>query len=145
MNAGQQRLQNGFSAHAAQCDPSYELHPEKDPPPMTRIALVALALAATTTAASAGDLARRERIDAREAAQTRRIEYNRRAGELTWYETVKLKAEQRRIHQMEAWAKRDGYISRDEARRIEAAQDAASRHIYRESHDGQTAWRRRVW
>jgi hypothetical protein len=46
---------------------------------------------------------------------------------------------------MEAWAKRDGYVSRDEARRIEAAQDAASRHIYRESHDGQTAWRRRVW
>jgi hypothetical protein len=112
---------------------------------MTRIALIALALAATTTAASAGDLARRERIDAREAAQARRIQYNRRIGELTWYETLKLKAEQRRIHRMEAWAKRDGYVSRDEARRIEAAQDAASRHIYRESHDGQTAWRRRVW
>ena len=111
---------------------------------MTRIALIALRLpparrrpAPTTTAAA--------RIDVREAAQARRIEHNRRAGELTWYEAAKLKAEQRRIHAMEAWARRDGHISRAEARRIEAAQDAASRHIYRESHDGQAARSRRRW
>lgn len=112
---------------------------------MTRIALIALALAATTTAASAHDYGRAARIDAREAAQARRIQHYRRTGELTWYETLKLNAEQRRIHRMEAWAKRDGHISREEARRIEAAQDAAARHIYRESHDQQIAWRRRVW
>ena len=41
---------------------------------------------------------------------------------------------------MERWAKRDGYVSREEARRIENAQDAASRHIRREKHDGQTTW-----
>ena len=79
---------------------------------MTRIALIALALAATTTAASAHDYGRADRIDAREAAQARRIQQARRAGELTWYETLKLKAEQRRIYRMEADAKRDGYISR---------------------------------
>ena len=79
---------------------------------MIRIALIALALAATTTAASAHDYGRADRIDAREAAQARRIQQARRAGELTWYETLKLKAEQRRIYRMEAWAKRDGYVSR---------------------------------
>ena len=112
---------------------------------MIRIALIALALAATTTAASAHDYGRADRIDAREAAQARRIQQARRAGELTWYETLKLKAEQRRIHRMEADAKRDGYVSRSEARRIQAAQDEASRSIYRESHDGQTSLRRKVW
>jgi hypothetical protein len=112
---------------------------------MTRIALIALALAATTTAAAAHDYSRADRIEAREAAQARRIEHYRRIGQLTWYETLKLRAEQRRIHRMAAWAKRDGYISRTEARRIQAAQDEAARHIYRESHDGQVAWRRRVW
>jgi hypothetical protein len=112
---------------------------------MTRIAIIALAIAASTTAASAHDYSRSDRIDAREAAQARRIEHNRRTGELTWYEAAKLRAEQRRIHAMEASARRDGYISRAEARRIEAAQDAASRHIYRESHDGQTARWRRGW
>jgi hypothetical protein len=109
---------------------------------MTRLALIALALAASTTAASAYDYGRGDRIDAREAAQARSIVHARRIGELTWYEAAKLKAEQRRIHAMEAWAKRDGTISREEARRIDAAQNAAARHIYRESHDGQTAWRR---
>ena len=112
---------------------------------MIRLAIIALALAASTTAASAYDYGRGDRIDAREAAQARRIMHARRTGGLTWYEAEKLKAEQRRIHAMEAWAKRDGTISRTEARRIEAAQDAASRHIYRESHDGQRAWWRRGW
>jgi hypothetical protein len=112
---------------------------------MTRIALIVLALAATTSAASAHDYGRAERIDAREAAQARRIQQARRAGELTWYETLKLKAEQRRIRHLAALARRDGYISRSEARRIKAAQDEASRNIYRESHDGQMSLRRRVW
>ena len=88
-----------------------DLH-AKENAAMIRIALIALALAATTTAASAHDYGRADRIDAREAAQARRIQQARRAGELTWYETLKLKAEQRRIHRMEAWAKRDGYVSR---------------------------------
>jgi hypothetical protein len=121
-----------------------DLH-AKENTAMTRIAIIALALAATTTAASAHDYGRADRIDAREAAQARRIQQARRAGELTWYETLKLKTEQRRIYRMEALAKRDGYISRDEARRIKAAQDAAASNIYRESNDGQTSLRRKVW
>jgi uncharacterized membrane protein YebE (DUF533 family) len=112
---------------------------------MKRIAIVALVLAASATAASAYDYSRSERIDAREAEQARRIERASRNGELTWYEKLKLRAEQARIYAMERAAKRDGYISGYEARRIERAQDAASRDIYRESHDGQTSWRRRQW
>ncbi|KAB2919535.1 MAG: hypothetical protein F9K29_05635 [Hyphomicrobiaceae bacterium] len=115
---------------------------------MKRAALVAIVLAATATAASAHDYydysySRSGRIDAREAAQANRIERARRAGELTWYESLKLRSEQARIHRMERRAKADGVITRDEARRIERAQDEASRHIYRESHDDQQArWRR---
>jgi hypothetical protein len=112
---------------------------------MNRPALIALALVASTTAASAYDYGRGDRIDAREAAQARRIMHARRTGELTLSEAMKLKAEQRRIYAMEAWARRDGTISSTEARRIENAQDAASGHIYRESHDGQKAWWRRAW
>ncbi len=67
---------------------------------------------------------RGDRIDNREARQADRINEGRRSGELTWLGGERLRAEQARIHQMERWAKRDGYISREEARRIEQAQDA---------------------
>jgi hypothetical protein len=110
---------------------------------MIRFALIAVLVAAGAGTAHAHDYG--SRIDAREAAQARRIEQGRRNGQLTWYETRKLLSEQRRIHRMEAWARRDGYISREEAVRIGRAQNRAARHIYQESHDGQTAWRRRVW
>lgn len=110
---------------------------------MTRIALIAALIAAGATAAEAHDYS--SRIDAREAAQARRIQQARRHGELTWYEAHRLRSEQQRIHRMEAWARRDGYISREEAARIGRAQDRAARHIYQESHDDQRAWRRKVW
>ena len=110
---------------------------------MKRVALIAIALAASTAAASADDYSRSGRIDAREAAQAHRIERAARHGQLTWYERMALAREQAHIYRMERAAKRDGYISGEEARRIERAQDAASQHIYRESHDGQTSWRRR--
>ena len=112
MNAGQRRLQSEFRDPPALCGSIETLAPPKGSAAMTRIALIALALAASTTAAGAYDYSRGGRIDAREAAQARRIEHNRRTGELTWYEAAKLRAEQRRIHAMEAWARRDGHISR---------------------------------
>ncbi|HZT47222.1 MAG TPA: hypothetical protein VFA64_04560 [Hyphomicrobiaceae bacterium] len=107
--------------------------------------IAAAAVIATTTAASAHDYGREHRIEAREAQQAYRIAHDRRTGQLTLLETWKLKAEQRRIARMERHAERDGYISRGEAHRIGEAQDAAARHIYRESHDGQVAWWRHVW
>lgn len=114
---------------------------------MKTLTLIAAATAiiATSTAAGAHDYDRGDRIDARQANQAYRIYHNRRAGELTLHEKWRLQAEQRHIARMERHAKSDGYISREEARRIEAAQDRASRHIYRQSHDGQTSWWRRGW
>ncbi len=109
--------------------------------------IAATALIATTAAASAHDYSsdREARIDARRAEQAYRIAHNRRTGKLTLLEKWRLEAEQRQIAAMERAAERDGYISRREARRISAAPDRASRDIYRESHDGQKAWWRRVW
>jgi hypothetical protein len=106
--------------------------------------IAAAAVIATSTAASAHDYSREHRIDARQAQQAYRIAHDHRTGQLTLFEKWKLKAEQRRIAQLERYARRDGYISRGEAHRIGEAQDAAARHIYRESHDGQIAWWRHV-
>lgn len=107
---------------------------------MKRIVLIALAVMATATAASASEAARRDRIDAREAIQKYRIQHERDLGQLTWYEKQRLNYEQLRIRQMEAYAKRDGYVSPYEARRINDAQNAAARDIYRQSHDGDVTW-----
>jgi hypothetical protein len=111
---------------------------------LTLIAATA-ALIATGTAAGAHDYSRGDRIDARQAEQAYRIRHNRHTGRLTLAEKLRLQAEQRYIARMERAAKADGYISRNEARRIGEAQDRASWHIYRESHDGQRAWWRRAW
>ena len=110
---------------------------------MKRIVLIVLAVAATTTAGSASEASRRERIDAREAIQKYRIQQQRDRGELTWYEKQRLDYEQFRIRQMEAYAKRDGYVSRSEARRIDEAQNAAARDIYRQSLDSDVTWWKR--
>jgi hypothetical protein len=113
---------------------------------MNRSALIALALLATTTAASAHDYsgARGDRIDDRQSEQAWRIERARQNGELTWLERQKLRFEQGYIRGLERQARRDGYISRDEYRAITEAQNEAGRDIYRQSHDRQIAWWRRV-
>src|SRR5262245_21480395 len=143
MNAGQQRVQSEFRAPAALSAASSELQHAQRKAAMTRTALIALALIATTTAASASDYGRSERVDARQAEQARRIANARRHGELTWLERQKLWSEQARIRRMECAAQRDGYISRSEYRRITEAQNEASRDIYRQSHDRQKSWWRR--
>jgi hypothetical protein len=105
---------------------------------MTRTFLTAAAvLAALTTGAMA------DRIDQRQAEQARQIEQGRRSGELTRSETASLRAEQTRINDIERRAKADGVVTRQEARQIAQAQNAASRHIYQESHDSQRSWYRR--
>ena len=113
---------------------------------MKTLALIAATAAiATTMSANAYAYDRETSIDARRAEQAYRIRHDRRSGELTLLEKWRLQAEQNRIAGMERAAERDGYISRSEARRIGEAQNEAAYHIYRESHDGQKAWWRRVW
>ena len=114
---------------------------------MKTLALIAATatLVASTSVASAHDYDRDARIDARQAEQAYRIRHNRRSGQLTLMEKWRLQGEQRRIAAMERAAERDGHVSRREERAIYRAQDAAGRHIYRESHDWQKAWWRRTW
>ena len=112
----------------------------------TKIALIALAtLVGSTTLVSAHDPYRPGgyNIDRRQAIQNHRIEHGRHSGELTRYEYYRLKQEQARIAEMERRAKADGHLSYSERQAIKRAQDDASRHIYRESHDGQKSWWRR--
>lgn len=114
---------------------------------MKKLALAfTLALAAMTTTAGAYDNQRE--IDARQAAQERRIQQGLRSGELTRREAHALAAEQARIRDLERRAQRDGRIDRHEAAEIRRAQNDAARHIYQETHDGQRRsswWYRRWW
>ena len=90
------------------------------------------ALAQTTTAPSA-----QQRIDQREANQQKRIEQGGKSGALTQREEGRLEKGQARVERMEHGAAADGTVTRQEARRIEHAQDQQSRHIRREKHDRQ--------
>jgi hypothetical protein len=108
---------------------------------MTKTMLaVALGLLASATAASAHDWYDSDRIDRRETMQDRRIEQGVRSGQITPREYWRLQSEQARIRQMERYARSDGYISGRERAAIEAAQDSASRDIWRQKHDAQRNW-----
>ncbi|MGE0702191.1 MAG: hypothetical protein AB7O57_24050 [Hyphomicrobiaceae bacterium] len=113
---------------------------------MKALIIAAVALTATTTVASAQSGVQ-HRIDRREAVQETRIQQGLRTGDLTRHEARRLEAEQARIRDMEARARRDGRIDRREAHQIERAQDAASRHIAEERTDSQRrgAWHKRWW
>ena len=106
-----------------------------------------LLASALVLATASGALA--DQIDQRQARDAQRIEEGRRSGQLTPREYTQLKAEQARIASIERAAKADGVVTRQEARTIADAQDAASRHIYQEKHDGETVrthrWYRRWW
>ena len=104
---------------------------------MKRLIITAAAVVATMTTAALADT-----IDRRQSNQEHRIQDGRRSGELTVLEAAKLKAEQARIAGMERRAKADGVVTRREAREIDQAQDAASRHIKQESTDNQRSWLR---
>jgi uncharacterized membrane protein YebE (DUF533 family) len=112
-----------------------------------RIALLtATAFLATTTIASAEyrntssnrGYGSTNEIDARQAAQDRRIHEGVRSGQITRSEHQRLDAEQARIRELERQAKSDGYVSAAERARIRSAQSDAGRHIYQEKHDSQT-------
>ena len=76
-------------------------------------------------------------FERRDAVNVQRIEQGIRTGQLTPREAARLQRKQARIERMEAQARRDGHISRDERQRIELAQNELSRQIHFEKHDGQ--------
>lgn len=110
---------------------------------MKKIALIAATglVALTSTAALAYDRSG----ERREAYQERQIEQARRSGQLTRSEYNALQAEQARIDRMQAAARRDGHIDRQEAAQIRRAQNEAARHIYQESHDNERSRRWYRW
>jgi len=80
---------------------------------------------------------RPDRVDARQARQAERIRDGVRSGDLTRREATALRGEQRGIRRMERRAEADGVVTRRESRRLEHAQDRASRHINQQRHDRQ--------
>jgi hypothetical protein len=81
-------------------------------------------------------------IDRRQWSQEQRIERGLRDGSLTRREYWRLKQEQGRIRDLENWARRDGHLTPYERYQLRRAQRDASRHIYRDRHDGQFRGRR---
>lgn len=108
---------------------------------MNRIVIAGvLGLVASTSAASAHDWYGGSNIDRRQDRQDYRIHQGIRSGDITRHEYRRLGREQAHIRHMERSAKADGYVSHYERDRIRAAQNAASRHINNDSHDGNRRW-----
>ena len=78
-----------------------------------------------------------EQMDARNMA---RIERGERTGQLTPRESARLRDRQARIQRMEADARADGRISRDELARIQTAQQDLSRAVFRRKHNEQARY-----
>ena len=98
------------------------------------LALISFAASAQTPASSATP-----RIDAREAKQEKRIEQGVNSGQLTARETLRVEREQKAIEKVEAKAKADGTVTPQERKRLTHMQNKASKDIYRQKHDKQTA------
>jgi uncharacterized membrane protein YebE (DUF533 family) len=76
-------------------------------------------------------------INQRQTNQEQRIDQGIASGQLTQHEANKLETQQQRIDNMENKAKSDGVVTKKERARIHAAQDKASKKIYRQKHDRQ--------
>ncbi len=75
----------------------------------------------------------------RQANQQRRIGKGVNNGALTPRETGRLEAREAKIQQDKQAAKSDGVVTNQEKARLAGEQNRASRAIYRQKHDAQTA------
>ena len=73
----------------------------------------------------------------RDVNQQNRIEQGLKSGELSTKEAGRLEREEAQIDKMESKALKDGKMTADEQRRINAAQNKVSKDIYDEKHDAQ--------
>jgi hypothetical protein len=106
----------------------------------TTIAILAAASSATVfaqTTAPASD--KTPGINATQANEAKRINQGVASGQLTAKETRRLDREQQRIAVVKANAKADGTVSSEERQRLHKMQKAASKDIYKQKHDAQTA------
>ncbi len=95
----------------------------------TLIALITACVASSALAAPPA---------ARQERQTARIAQGVATGALTKKEAAKLTAQQAKIQVQKKVAKADGVVTRGEKRRLDAAQDRASRNVYRKKHNART-------
>jgi hypothetical protein len=79
------------------------------------------------------------RVDARQANQEQRIDQGIASGQLTKPEARRLEAEQNAIDRVEDRAKADGSVSAKERHRLHKMQNHSSRDIRRQKHDRQVA------
>jgi hypothetical protein len=79
------------------------------------------------------------RVDARQANEGQRIDQGVASGQLTARETRHLDKQQQRIAVAEANAKADGKVTGHERKRLHHMQNHASKDIYKQKHDAQTA------
>ena len=96
----------------------------------TLIAAVCALVLALPAAAGPGE--------AREDQQQARIRDGVVDGELTRGEARGLRKDQRRVDGLQRKARKDGVVTRKEAKRVDRAQDHASRQIGKQKHDRQT-------
>ena len=101
------------------------------------IAAGGVALAQPATPAVPGNPVATPRVEAREAAQDKRIQQGVASGQLTQREAARLQGEQAHIDRAEQKAKADGKVTPQERARLDRMQDHASRDIAREKHDRQ--------
>lgn len=111
---------------------------------MTTSFLVKATLAAAATMITLTP-ALADRVDNRQHKQSHRIEQGVKTGQLTKHEAAKLKAEQKRIADLERRFERDGHLSRGERAYLNYQQNRASKHIRAEKHDGKKSWWKRSY
>lgn len=97
-------------------------------------AILAVALAVPALAFAQANT---PRVDQRQANQEQRIDQGVASGSLTQREAARLEHGQQRVDNMEARAKSDGVVTRQERARLHQAQDTQSRRIYAQKHDRQ--------
>ncbi len=110
---------------------------------MKKVAALALLLSVLASSLFISDAEARpyykKRVNQRQCRQTSRIYNGRTNGSLTASETAKLRHQQHVTAQREAaFRASGGGLSRSEAARLEARQDAYSNNIYRQKHDNQS-------
>ena len=105
----------------------------------TLVAATTLAVVCAGAFAQAAPAASTPRVDKREANQDTRIQNGVASGQLNAKETFRLEKEQAVINRAETKAEADGKVSRAERRRLHKMQNRASKDIYLQKHDAQTA------
>jgi hypothetical protein len=104
---------------------------------MKKAILVCMLLAFGIAGASAQTAT--PRVTKRQVNQQERIANGVKSGELTPRETRRLERQQGKIAADKAKAKSDGVVTPQERAKLTREQNRASRHIYHQKHDAQTA------